>query len=88
MVQNVTSEPPSLSCVRCPACDAGGQGAMSPYNGFAMARCPQCSLVYTAHDEIYSSMSAYQGMIESAQQTAAGEIGYRDLWWYKRMALR
>ena len=69
---------------------------MAPYNGFAMARCPQCSLVYTAqrdfppeqYDEIYSSMGAYQTMMAAAQNTAAGEFGFRELWWYKRLALR
>jgi 2-polyprenyl-3-methyl-5-hydroxy-6-metoxy-1,4-benzoquinol methylase len=61
-----------------------------------MARCPQCSLVHTVqrdfrpeqYDEIYSSMDAYREMMVAAQKTAAGEFGLRELWWYKRLALR
>ena len=40
------------------------------------------------YDEVYSSMDAYQGMMEAAQKTAAGEFGFHEFWWYKRMALR
>lgn len=81
---------------RCPACGAGQWRAAADYNGHAMQVCAQCSLLHTRersfpvsqYEQVYSQQSAYREMIEAARRTAAGELGFRDLWWFKRMALR
>jgi 2-polyprenyl-3-methyl-5-hydroxy-6-metoxy-1,4-benzoquinol methylase len=66
------------------------------YNGYTLRTCGQCNFVFTAqrsfatsqYEDIYSGVIAYQRMIQEAQQTHLGDKGLRDLWWFKRKALR
>jgi len=86
----------SLADLHCPACDSSDQQAMPPYNGYAMACCPTCTLVHThqrkfaleQYNDVYAAMHVYQDMLAAARKTAVGTIGFRELWWYKRLALR
>lgn len=80
----------------CPACDGTEKSSADPYNDYAMVQCRRCSLLHTLerdfpvaqYDDVYASQSAYREMIEVARRTYAGELGYRNLWWFKRLALR
>lgn len=66
------------------------------YNGFSMVRCGGCDLLHTQqrdfdlaqYDSIYTQQSAYRDMMNVARKTFDGQFGYRDLWWFKRLALR
>jgi 2-polyprenyl-3-methyl-5-hydroxy-6-metoxy-1,4-benzoquinol methylase len=42
----------------------------------------------TQYEDVYSGVTAYRMMVDDARQTYEGKKGYRELWWFKRMALR
>ena len=83
------------SCV-CPACEGLEEEPAEPYNGYAMVRCRRCELLHTQrrefpvsqYENVYAEQSAYRLMMDAARCTASGELGYRDLWWFKRLGLR
>lgn len=80
----------------CPICGSASQGLIEPFNSYEMARCRDCSLVYTVlrtipreqYEEVYSGEADYLEMVEVAEKTARGEWGFRQLRWFKRKALR
>jgi len=80
----------------CPICGSASQGSIEPFNSYEMARCRDCSLVYTVlrtipreqYEEVYSGEADYLEMVEVAEKTARGEWGFRQLRWFKRKALR
>lgn len=80
----------------CPLCGSASQVAIEPFNSYEMARCSDCSLVYTTlrkipreqYEEVYSGEADYLEMVEVAEKTARGEWGFRQLRWFKRKALR
>lgn len=81
---------------KCPGCESSEQLPAEPYNGYAMAQCRRCSLLHTVerdfavtqYEDVYAQQPAYRGMIDAARKTRSGELSYRDLWWFKRLALR
>jgi 2-polyprenyl-3-methyl-5-hydroxy-6-metoxy-1,4-benzoquinol methylase len=80
----------------CPACGRRESTEHSVYNGYPLLRCPSCTLVFTAarefasdqYEEVYARVTVFQTMLQDARATAAGEKGFQDLWWFKKMALR
>ncbi|MGB3052550.1 MAG: class I SAM-dependent methyltransferase [Polyangiales bacterium] len=80
----------------CPLCGSASQDSIEPFNSYEMARCRDCSLVYTAlrripreqYEEVYSGEADYREMVEVAEKTASGDWGFRQLRWFKRKALR
>jgi SAM-dependent methyltransferase len=40
------------------------------------------------YDQVYASNAGYRLLSHAADRTAAGEWGFRQLWWFKRMALK
>lgn len=80
----------------CPICDADAQQLLPDYNSYEMSACPSCGFVYTKarrfpdmqYEDVYANETVYRMMVEDAVRTARGELGARDLWWFKRVALR
>lgn len=80
----------------CPGCEGTVESPADPYNGYAMVQCRRCSLLHTferdfaisQYEDVYAHQSACRGMIDAAQHTSSGEMGYRDLWWFKGLGLR
>ncbi|WP_084777364.1 class I SAM-dependent methyltransferase [Bradyrhizobium sp.] len=80
----------------CPACGSSSADFLTTYNGFELLKCSGCDLAYTAqrdfstdqYQNVYSGMHAYLGMKDAARRTHQGELGYKHLWWSKRLALR
>lgn len=80
----------------CPACGAPGTRPDIVYNGHQLLRCGRCNFAFTAdrsfptslYEDVYSGVTAFQMMLDDARQTHSGQKGGRNLWWYKRMALR
>lgn len=80
----------------CPLGCGGNIEQRGEYTGYAMAACADCRLVFTVqrefegslYDQVYSQMGAYHKMMAAAERTHRGEMGYADLSWFKRMALR
>jgi 2-polyprenyl-3-methyl-5-hydroxy-6-metoxy-1,4-benzoquinol methylase len=79
---------------RCPLCSSDSQESIEPYNSYEMARCGDCSFVYTRlrrispdqYEKVYSGESDYHEMVEAAEKTSTGEWGLRELRWFKRKA--
>lgn len=82
--------------LRCPLCDSDAQDSIEPFNSYDMARCRDCSLVYTVqrrippeqYEEVYSGEADYLEMVRVAEKTASGDWGFRQLRWFKRKAIR
>ncbi len=82
--------------MNCPACGAAEIKDGKIYNGYQLKRCTQCNLVFTAernfstahYDDVYSGLPTYRMMLNDARQTFEGSKGYRELWWFKRKALK
>jgi SAM-dependent methyltransferase len=80
----------------CPVCGGAEQRPASVYNGFQLKQCRFCELVYTEvrqfpddlYGDVYASQSFYREMLDAADRTARGEWGRRQLWWFKKLALR
>ena len=80
----------------CPRYEGTVESPADPYNGYAMVQCRRCSLLHTferdfaisQYEDVYAHQSACRGMIDAAQRTSSGEMGYRDLWWFKGLGLR
>lgn len=80
----------------CAACNAPDIRPDITYNGHQLLRCGRCNFVFTAdrsfptsqYEDVYSGVTAFQMMLDDAKQTHAGHKSGRDLWWFKRMALR
>lgn len=80
----------------CPGCEGTVESPADPYNGYAMVQCRRCSLLHTferdfaisQYEDVYTHQSACRGMIDAAQRTSSGEMGYRALWWFKGLGLR
>ena len=80
----------------CPGYEGTVESPADPYNGYAMVQCRRCSLLHTferdfaisQYEDVYTHQSACRGMIDAAQRTSSGEMGYRALWWFKRLGLR
>ncbi len=80
----------------CPICESTQQQPLKEYNGYLLLKCSDCTFVYTEqriiatsnYEEAYDDAGMYAFMIRAAQKTATGEWGARQLWWFKRMALR
>jgi 2-polyprenyl-3-methyl-5-hydroxy-6-metoxy-1,4-benzoquinol methylase len=80
----------------CPVCGDAEQLDESVYNGFQLKRCGSCGLVYTEvrefpenlYSDVYASEWFYREMLNAADRTARGEWGRRQLWWFKKLALR
>ena len=80
--------------IRCPLCDSAAQESIEPYNSYEMAKCGDCSFVYTRlrrispdqYEKVYSGESDYHEMVEAAEKTSTGERGLRELRWFKRKA--
>jgi 2-polyprenyl-3-methyl-5-hydroxy-6-metoxy-1,4-benzoquinol methylase len=87
---------PRVVTRRCPVCGDTEQPAGSVYNGFQLKRCISCELVYTEvrefpeslYTDVYASQWFYREMLNAADRTARGEWGRRQLWWFKKLALR
>jgi 2-polyprenyl-3-methyl-5-hydroxy-6-metoxy-1,4-benzoquinol methylase len=81
---------------QCPVCGASGQRKGKIYNSWQLSECPGCSFTYTAvrkmpeglYQDEYEQDGAYLGMLAAARRTAAGELGFRQLWWFKRLGLK
>lgn len=79
----------------CPLCGSASQVSIEPFNSYEMARCGDCSFVYTVlrripreqYEEVYSGEADYREMVEVAEKTARGDWGFRQLRWFKRKAL-
>ncbi len=64
----------------CPVCGSASQGSLEIFNSYEMARCRDCSLVYTVlrtipreqYEEVYSGEADYLEMVEVAEKTAQG----------------
>ncbi len=84
------------SGARCPVCESARQQPLKDYNNYLLLECSDCSFVYTEervieasnYEEAYDDTGMYAFMIRAAQKTASGEWGARQLWWFKRFALR
>lgn len=80
----------------CPACGSGETSADKIYNEYRLLRGAICALVFTQqrhfsadqYDDVYSNITAYQNMLQDAHLTFQGEKGFRELWWFKRKALK
>jgi 2-polyprenyl-3-methyl-5-hydroxy-6-metoxy-1,4-benzoquinol methylase len=80
----------------CPACGSISVTNFRTYNRHPLLKCSDCGFVYTAqrdfataqYEGVYSEMVAYQVMKHTARQTHEGKLGYKHLWWFKRMGLR
>ncbi len=80
----------------CPLCGSTSEDSIAPFNSYEMARCRDCSFVYTVlrripreqYEEVYSGEADYREMVEVAEKTARGDWGFRQLRWFKRKALR
>jgi 2-polyprenyl-3-methyl-5-hydroxy-6-metoxy-1,4-benzoquinol methylase len=80
----------------CPACGSNSVTDFRTYNRHLLLRCSDCAFVFTAqrdyatgqYEEVYSEMIAYRAMKDVARRTHEGELGYKHLWWFKRMGLR
>ena len=80
----------------CPVCVGNDQSIGPVYNGMQLLRCKTCDFVYTAvrafsddlYDQVYAKLGGYREMMDVADQVATGNSGFRQLWWFKRMALR
>ena len=80
----------------CPLCSSDSQEPMEPFNSYEMARCLDCSFVYTRlrkisreqYEEVYAGEADYREMVEIAEKTASGKLGRGQLRWFKRKALR
>ena len=78
----------------CPLCRSSSQESIDPYNSYEMARCRECSFVYTRlrrfspdqYEKVYSGESEYHDMVAAAEKTATGEWGLRELRWFKQKA--
>lgn len=86
----------ALPVTQCPVCGASGQRKGKIYNSWQLNECPGCSFTYTAvrkmpeglYQDEYEQDGAYLSMLAVARQTAAGEWGFRELWWFKRLGLK
>lgn len=86
----------SGDAVACPLCDGSNLRSLDPYNGYAMNQCTGCSFVFVisrrfpvdTYDKAYSELSTYRSMVDTARRTKTGERGRKQLWWFKRRALR
>jgi len=87
---------PRVVTHRCPVCGDAEQRAGSVYNGFQLKRCGACELIYTEvrefpenlYADLFASQSGFRWMLDEADRTARGEWGRRQLWWFKKLALR
>jgi SAM-dependent methyltransferase len=82
--------------VNCPACGSEKTEDSAIYNGYPLRRCNCCGFIFTTertfsstqYEDVYSGVTAYRMMLDDARQTYEGKKGYRELWWFKRKALR
>lgn len=82
--------------LQCPLCGSDSLESMQPFNSYEMVCCLRCSFVFTRlrripaeqYENVYSGEIAYHMMVSAAEKTAAGHWGFRQLWWFKRVALR
>jgi 2-polyprenyl-3-methyl-5-hydroxy-6-metoxy-1,4-benzoquinol methylase len=88
-------DPMTPSFSPCPACAGRSSREHSIYNTYPLLHCQDCTLVFTAmrefpadqYEDVYARVTIFQMMMEDARATAAGEKGFKDLWWFKKMAL-
>src|SRR5512143_3798556 len=79
----------------CPIDDDVASEAWGEYNGYPLRSCQKYKLVFTEQrqfpDDLYEQVyagPAYKEMLEVAEKTHKGELGFEALWWYKKMALK
>jgi len=87
---------PALAIPNCPACASTTTKDLMVHNGHQLKTCSRCKFVFTAqrsfttipYEDTPLGMAAYQSMIKAAERTYRRELGFRDLWWFQRKALK
>jgi 2-polyprenyl-3-methyl-5-hydroxy-6-metoxy-1,4-benzoquinol methylase len=87
---------PALAVPNCPACASSATKDLMVYGGHQLRICNHCEFVFTAqrnfatspYEDTPSGKAAYQSRIKAAERTHRGELGFRDLWWFQRKALK
>jgi 2-polyprenyl-3-methyl-5-hydroxy-6-metoxy-1,4-benzoquinol methylase len=95
-LRNAPANALAVPVAQCPICGATGQRKGEVYNSWQLSECPGCGFTYTAvrkmpeglYQDEYEQDGAYLGMLATARRTAAGEWGFHQLWWFKRLGLK
>lgn len=95
-LRNASADASAAPVAQCPVCGVSNQRTGKVYNTWQLSECPGCGFTYTAvrkmpeglYQDEYEQDGAYLLMLDAARRTAAGEWGFRQLWWFKRLGLK